>query len=531
MKKRSKSLQIDGIVYRQRRKSVGTFSDGESKRHEIKDFDSSVQASQVEAGDPHKMPESDEGKMKFDFTLDGASQSQGKSSKRGFWHRKKDKPPKKERSKWFRFGKKTTIIGGAILAIIIVFLGVKLFFALRNIVDRAGDGALALQDNIDPSKLNGEGDGRVNILLMGIGGEGHEAPNLADTIIVASIDPFAHEVALLSIPRDFYVEIDGYGSSRINAAHAYGEDYGYEGGGVALMEKTVEEVLDIPIHYYVRADFAGFVQAVDALGGVDINVTNPIYNDYNIAWQNGGVPYSVDEGWHHFKGQDALLFARSRYTSQRGDFDRGERQRQLLTAMKDKALSLGTFSNPAKLYSLIDSAGDHVRTNLQISEMLRLHEIGKDVANDKIISAGLDNGENNYLQSANIGGASVLIPKAGEGNYEEIQKYVRSIFVDGFLRKEGATVEVLNGSGIEGLATEEADELKSYNYNIVNVDNAPMDNLTSTTIYDLSDNSKPYTKRYLEQRFKTTVKSKNELPQNITTQANFLIIIGSDAQN
>ncbi|MCE7936981.1 LytR family transcriptional regulator [Candidatus Saccharibacteria bacterium CPR2] len=530
MKKRSKPLQIDGIVYRQRRKNIGTFVDSESKRHEIKDFDSQT-SPQLEENSQTNMPKNDQESIRFDFSLDEAPKTKKRFGSKIFRWRKNGESDKKDRPRWFRFGKKTTIIGGAILAIIIVFLGVKLFFAIRNIVDRAGDGALALQDNVDPSMLNGEGDGRVNILLMGIGGEGHEAPNLADTIIVASIDPFAHEVALLSIPRDFYVEIDGYGSSRINAAHAYGEDYGYEGGGVALMEKTVEEVLDIPIHYYVRADFAGFVQAVNAVGGVDVNVTNPVYDDYNIAWQNGGVPYTVEEGWHHFDGQEALLFVRSRYTSARGDFDRGERQRQLLTALKDRVLSLGTFSNPAKLYSLIDSAGNHVRTNLQISEMLRLYEIGKEVQNDKIISVGLDNGEDNYLKSANIGGASVLIPKLGEGNYEDIQKYVRSIFVDGFLRKEGATVDVLNGSGIEGLATEKADELKSYSYNVINVDNAPIDNLTTTSIYDLSNNSKPYTKRYLEQRFKTTMKSRNELPQNITTQADFLIIIGSDAAN
>src|SRR5690606_1750435 len=129
-------------------------------------------------------------------------------------------------------------------------------------IDRDSGGALALQGNIDPSQLNGEGDGRVNILLIGIGGDRHEGGQLADTIMVASIDPFNNETALLSLPRDLRVAIPGQWSTKINAAHALGEEsnfreQGYPNGGPGLLQKTVEEALGINIHYYVRVDFQG----------------------------------------------------------------------------------------------------------------------------------------------------------------------------------------------------------------------------------------------------------------------------------
>lgn len=422
----------------------------------------------------------------------------------------------------------------AIVAILLLavggFLGGKFYFAQTNIFDRGGDGAPALRSNLDPSELNGEGDGRVNIMIVGIGGPGHPGGDLADTIIIASIDPFAKEVAMLSVPRDLYVNIPNYWSTRINAAHAIGEEQSfkeanYPDGGIGLLEKTLEKTLDIPIHYYVRVDFTAFKDAVDAVDGLVLNVETPVY-DPTFAWEWQALDVGVGE--QYFDGTRALFYARSRKTSARGDFARSDRQREIIVALKEKVLNLGTYANPLKIAGLIDAAGNGVRTNLSISEMLRLYEIAGEVSSDKIVSVGLDNGADGLLAGQNIGGASVLVPKAGD--FSEIQEFVRSIFVDGFIKSEAATVEVFNGTPIEGLATEYAAELGTYGYNVVNIGNTSQNNFTRSKLFVLS-NDTPYTQRYLEQRLGVIASPNAELPAEFDdSTSGIIIILGADGQ-
>jgi LCP family protein required for cell wall assembly len=420
--------------------------------------------------------------------------------------------------------KRASFFGGLAVLVVGGYLGVKLFTAAQNIIDRNGGGALALQGDIDPSQLSGEGDGRVNILLIGIGGDNHTGGSLADTIMVASLDPFNKDVAMLSVPRDLYVDIPGQWTTKINAAHALGEDSGfsepgYPDGGPGLLQKTIEETLGIPIHYYARVDFDGFEQAIDAVGSITVDIPETVC-DYNIAWQFGFS--CIEAGTQELDSSKALFYARTRATA-RGDFDRGARQRLILLALRDKVLQIGTFANPLKISGLLSAAGGHVRTNLQISEILRLYEIGQDISEDKIISSGLDD----YVTTGNVGGASVVLPKSGD--YTEIQQYVRSIFVDGFIVSEAAQVDVLNGAGEPGLATDTAAELETYGYNILNIGDAPSADYTATKIYDLSNGSAPYTRQYLQQRFGTGMIDGATLPDTIVTDADFVIIVGRDA--
>ncbi|MFA6410800.1 MAG: LCP family protein, partial [Candidatus Buchananbacteria bacterium] len=118
----------------------------------------------------------------------------------------------------------------------------------------------------DSKKLAGQEDDRINILLLGIGGENHDGPYLTDTNIIASFKPSTKQVALVSIPRDLLVPIPGYGWMKINHADAYGE-LKNPGRGGELSSQVVSQVFNIPIHYYVRIDFAGFKQIIDDLGG------------------------------------------------------------------------------------------------------------------------------------------------------------------------------------------------------------------------------------------------------------------------
>src|SRR6185369_16536807 len=156
----------------------------------------------------------------------------------------------------------------------------------RSIIAKSNSIAPALAGVLDVTKLKGEGDGRVNILVLGIGGAGHEAPNLSDTMMVISFDPKTKDAAMLSIPRDLYVKIPatshtGVQYGKINAANVY--------GGPELAARVVSNVIGVPIHYYVLIDFSGFRQAIDAVGGVDINVPTAIYDpDYPCDNERGG---------------------------------------------------------------------------------------------------------------------------------------------------------------------------------------------------------------------------------------------------
>lgn len=393
------------------------------------------------------------------------------------------------------------------LGLVVVVLGVggwfgyKGFTAARNIIADSNGVAPALAGALDVTKLKGEGDGRVNILVLGIGGQGHEAPNLSDTIMVMSIDPKTKSAAMLSVPRDLYVKIPataktGTQYGKINAANVY--------GGPELSAKVVSNVIGVPIHYYVLIDFSGFKQAIDAVGGVDINVPTAIY-DVEYPCDNGRdkCPLRINAGPQHMNGAMALRYARSRKSTT--DFDRAARQQQVIAALRQKALALSTLTNPVKLTQLIDAVGTHLKTDIQPNEIKKLAALAKDIDVAKMPQKVLDtdskdallNGGTNIIPAAGY----IEVPKAGTFNYTDIQDMVKNIFLDRYIVEERAKLEVQNGSGVAGLAGVVVKSLQAAHYNVgepVNAD-APY---TATVIYDYTGGKKPYTINYLEQRFK-----------------------------
>lgn len=420
------------------------------------------------------------------------------------------------------------------LATIFVFFGVKALIALQSITERNfGFGALALQHHIDPSQIQKEGDGRINVLAIGIPGKNHPGGQLADTIMVVSIDPFNNEMSMLSIPRDFYLSVPGYYSTRINAVHAIGEDdkdLEGQGGGPKLLTDTVERILGVDIHYFVRADFDGFVQAVDTVGGIDVEVKELLYDSSTelIYRDFDGPRFYYEPGTHSLNGKRAIQFARCRKSSSCGsDFGRAERQQQILLALREKVLSLPTLTNPLKVSSLIDSAGNHVRTNINIrTELPRFVEITQNIDTSKTRNYVLSNAQDGMLLGRNIGGASVLVPGAGLDQFSEIQEFVRSdIFRDGFLKKEGAKITILNGTDNDGLATRTKKFLESYGYEVVRADDAP-DSVDQSTIYSQAPSEIPFTLRLLEKRL--SLPSKHGLPTGYDADSDVVIILGTN---
>ncbi len=449
-----------------------------------------------------------------------------------------DSPKLKKRRNWRLIVKRSAIALFAVALIGTGYISINGYLKARHIL-AGGGGAPSLDENVDPTKLNGEGDGRVNILMLGKGGDGHTAPDLTDTILVASIDPIHKEAAVLSIPRDLWVKNPGGGYSKINAVYATAKSKVLSGkkidnqkqkaedAGLAAIEQVIETDFGLPIHYHAMVDFSGFKQAIDAVGGVDIRVTSSVYEVMSIDGRK--YTLNVQPGQQHFDGFRALAYSRSRYTSSRGDFDRAERQRLILMGLKDKVFSLGTFSNPLKINELINAFGSHISSNMKIDELMRLYDIGKQIDGSKVESIGLADPPNNFVKTGNIGGQSVVVPTAGVDNFKEIQSYLHNKLRDGFLRKEDAAIGVYNGTSVTGLAARTADDLKSYGYNITAVADSPNKGNKDTILVDLRGGQKKYTLHYLEQRLKVTAVTQLPANSGITPgTADFVIILGTN---
>lgn len=357
-------------------------------------------------------------------------------------------------------------------------------------------------------QIKGEELDRVNILLVGMGGPGHDGAYLSDTIIVASLKPSTREVALLSIPRDLLVEIPKYGWRKINNANAFGYMEDSKKGGEWLLDSVLEEVLSQPIQYYASVDFSGFRKIVDLLAGLEINVERS-FTDYEYPdYKHGYQTISFKQGLQKMNGEQALQYVRSRHgnNGEGSDFARSKRQQAVLAAMKKKIFSLGTLANPKRIIEISETLGEHLKTDMEPWEMMRLYSLLGEIDTSKIVTRALDSTASGLLRvTSGIDGAYLLEPRSGD--YEEIQEMFRAIFQYSALVKEDAKIEIQNGTQIAGLAETIAQHLRELNLNIVKVTNAQDKKYAETQIYDLRFGEKPETVKEL----------KRELGGSVTT--------------
>ncbi|OGH19574.1 MAG: hypothetical protein A3D74_01825 [Candidatus Levybacteria bacterium RIFCSPHIGHO2_02_FULL_37_13] len=301
-------------------------------------------------------------------------------------------------------------------------------------------------------------DSNINILLLGTGGGKHEGPNLTDTIIFASIDEKNNKVTNISIPRDLWIpEL----RAKVNMAYASGEDK-RKGGGVILAKAVIAKVLSQPIDYVVRIDFDGFVKAVDVVGGIEVDVANsfedleyPIIGKENdpcdqkeedlkmLATASSQLEVfpcrydhvRFDKGLRTMNGETALRFVRSRHAkgAEGTDFARSKRQEQVVKAFKDKIFSLNVLLNPAKVIGLYNAMQESIDTNIKEEEFDDFIKLAQKLKNAQIQSTVLDYGDEkekrpgllvNPLISDDFGRQWVLIPRIGNGDFSEIQKYI-----------------------------------------------------------------------------------------------------------
>lgn len=445
---------------------------------------------------------------------------------------------------WQRFWKKITLKRVVITLLIIVlglggWVGGKFLYNAHKLF---GGNIL---DALQTTRLKGEDEGRVNILLAGNSADdiGHDGAELTDSIMLLSVDTRNHQAFLLSIPRDLWVDVDQEGHQKINEAYVTGQDSGfsaagYPDGGMGQLEQVVSQNFGIPIHYYGLVNYQAFRQAVDAVGGIDLTIRSEdprgLY-DPNIDWETKGPLVKLANGRQHLDGRQALNLARARGDSYRAygftgsDFTRTEHQRHMLVALKSKAVSVGVVTNPKRLTSLSDAIGNNVKTDLKLPEVRRLYDLVKDISGSGIKSLSLNdvNGKSLLASYGTPRGQSALIPAAGIDDFTDIQAFMNRQTSSDPAVQEGAALVVLNGTATDGLASKAKQKLTSRKLTVETVGDAIGTHAT-TTIIDNSSGKKPATKAALLKQFgaKTTVTTTN--PYAHVYNADFIIVLGAD---
>ncbi len=344
---------------------------------------------------------------------------------------------------------------------------------------------------------------RVTVLVMGLDyrdTETGDGPSRTDTMMLVSYDPLSQNVGILSIPRDLWVEIPGFGFDKINKAYFDAESYRLPGGGPALAMQTVQNLLGVPIDYYTVLDFGAFMTFIDEIGGIDVDVPE---EELRIDPVGPGNTIRLHRGRHHLNGAAALAYARAR-SSEGGDFDRARRQQEVIFAIRDKILSLENLPLlVARAPNLWNTAMGGVRTNLTIDDILSLGWSAKDVARENIRTGTI--GPDQLQSMQRIDDLDVLIP-----DLEKVRALRDTIFTSAgspgpvtpvanpadLAPKEGAKIEILNGSGVPGLAGATKDYLVRMGLPEANISVGDAAGYyPSTTIIDFS--GMPYTVRFL----------------------------------
>lgn len=376
-----------------------------------------------------------------------------------------------------------------------------------------------------------QGTERVTILLLGIDQRCDEdGPAHTDSMMVFTLDPVGKTANILSLPRDLWVEIPDFESDRINQANYYGEAFEYPGGGPALAMQTVENLLGVPIDYYATVNFDAFIEGVELIEGIDIDVAETIDDETYPDRCYGYDPFHIEAGRQHLNGEQALKYARTRATFG-GDVERAERQQQVIMAVRAKVLQLDKVPQLiAQAPQLWLTFQKNVRTNMTPDEAVQLALLAQDIPSENINSAVIDF---NYVYSeVTPDGRQVLIPIR-----ENIRVLRDEIFappavptpvienLPALMADEEAKVAVYNGTAVFGLAGETQTYLENFGVNVSEVGNA--DSSTYQTSQIITYASYPYTAQYLTQLMHIP-------PLNISSASNpegdfdLLIIIGDD---
>jgi len=403
-----------------------------------------------------------------------------------------------------------------------------------------------LQTTNRPAAQSWDGKRRITFLLLGVDNRAwmnNQGPPRTDTIILVTIDPENQSAKMLSIPRDLWVEIPGFGGYKINQAYSLGESQGLASGGPGLTLDTVELFLDIEIPFYVQVNFEAFIHIIDKIGGIKINipetlVVDPLEGEFNVT---------LKPGIQTLSGDLALAYARARNTSG-SDFDRVQRQQQVIRAMLQRITDFNLIptiiSNAPDLYKEVMHG---VETNFSLLQVAQLTQLGYMIAPANLQSMAI--GSYDVTNSISYNGLSILlpIPENIQKLREEFLSTISIPAADPFAtatitnqdtndavetptiiaKEENASITLQNGTLKPGLASETQDILASHAITITGIGNA--DRIyAETIIIDYSGN--PNTVNQLMTLLEV-------LPRNVynrydaTITTDILVILGEEWAN
>ncbi len=390
--------------------------------------------------------------------------------------------------------------------------------------------------------LEGQKDDRINILLLGMGGQGHDGPYLTDTIILVSIKPSTNEIAMISIPRDLGVTIPGYGIKKINHANAFGEAE-KPGWGAAKATEIIEKTFEIDIQYYGRIDFAAFEQMIEEVDGITVNVEKSFVDLEYPAPNEQFQTVSFQKGIQVMDGKTALTYARSRHgnNGEGSDFARSKRQQQILLALKEKVLSTQTLTNPIKIKNIIETLDTHITTNMEFSDMLALLKLAKELDTSNIIRLTIDDSEGGYLTSG-----STLLPKSG--TFDGINYAIKHIFDDEAevippnisviedttpdqkttVITDTINIAVLNGTWHVGLAARVKKTIEEKNIPITTVGNTNTRPIIKSGIYVLNKDIPKDIQQHITTQINLPQVYTSPPSSTIPENTDMLIVLGED---
>jgi LCP family protein required for cell wall assembly len=297
-----------------------------------------------------------------------------------------------------RYARRPTATSAAVLAIVLglvavphaighVYIGAAQA-AFEDLFSAPTTGAAGASDEASPVVAVGPAPNeRLNILLVGIDKTESRTATLTDSMMVVSVDPVGETVSMVSLPRDMVGVPLGNGDvfgPKINALYSWAERHPevFPEGGIRALQGAAGALLGIPIHYYALIDFAGFVEMIDTVGGVDVEVKSAFYDEHYHDPRLGYVGFGLAEGWHHLDGIEALAYARSRYAPTDTDFTRAGRQQEILVALRARLLKEGglLFALP----DLLRTFGGMVTTDLPTSRLPELAAIAEAMDGDGV---------------------------------------------------------------------------------------------------------------------------------------------------
>ncbi len=335
--------------------------------------------------------------------------------------------PKRDKVRFYQ--KKRFKIAAAVIIFILVVSGYfawKTGFIMNKI---SGSKNSALRSLLGGGSVPQAEDGRINILLLGMrGADDPHGGLLADSIMVASFDTKNNKVALISVPRDLYVQIpDTNERGKLNSVYGHWEGSG-RGQGIPEMEKIMGTITGLKIDHAIAINFDGFKKLIDTVGGVDVRLSKPFSEMKQFVEGNEcGGTFALPAGTNHLNGDKALCYARARETT--NDFDRSKRQQVILKALKDKMISLGTLADFNKVNNILNIVGNNVKTDLTPEEMKGFYDQYSNMKEADIVQRVFENSDKGLLTVPNIQGAGyILVPTAGEDNYSQLQDASRNIF-------------------------------------------------------------------------------------------------------